>query len=210
MAKALVFRHGSADRATELAFNLEKIDRKKLYGYVDVEVQDSAGRPCELAILGGDGRTLVGRGGSALAMLDPDGNWAERTSLKPVGISGEPLLKTESSFNAPVLLDQRASVDEYLSHNVKSLYLLTPPMGADDLLKELAGGAIYTFPFSYRGGLNPDTAFLLASSDGKPFLAVGRKTKLRFVSLAQPADLDEDGGAPEPEDDDDSMDFGMM
>ena len=45
-------------------------------------------------------------------------------------------------------------------------------MGAEDLLNELRAGAIYSFPFSYRGGLNPSVGFLLASSDGIPTLAV--------------------------------------
>ena len=51
MARALGFRHGS----TELAFGLEKLDRKKLYGFVDSEVLDGGGRPCELAVLASDG-----------------------------------------------------------------------------------------------------------------------------------------------------------
>jgi hypothetical protein len=208
MAKALVFRHGS----TDLSFNLEKVDRKKLYGQLDTEVLDEQGRPCQLAILAGDGKTLVsGRGGSALLMLDPDGGYCDRATLKPVDPEGAPLDKVPSSFNAPVPLSRRASIDEYLSHNVKAVYALQPPMGADALLGELRGGAIYSFAFSYRGGLDPDVGFLLASSDGAPFLAVGKKTRLQFVALpelADPeaeADLDDEG-----DDDDDSMDFGMM
>jgi hypothetical protein len=206
MAKALVFRHGSAD----LSFNLDKVDRKKLYGQVDTEVVDDKGRPCQLAILGGDGRTLVGRGGSALLMLDPDGGYCERAALTPVGLDGAPLSKAPSSFAAPVPLDRRASIDEYLSHNVKAVYALQAPMGAEDLLRELRGGAIYTFPFSYRGGLDPDAGFLLASADGAPFLAVGKKTRLAFVALPEVVDPDAEADPDEEAEDDDSMDFGMM
>lgn len=206
MAKALVFRYGS----TDLSFDLEKIDRKKLYGQVDTEVVDDKGRPCQLAILGGDGKTLVGRGGSALCMLDADGGYCDRATLKPVGADGTPLTKTASSFGAPIALDHRASVDEYLSHNVKAVYALQPPMGADALLQELRKGAIYSFPFSYRGGLDPDVGFLLASADGTAFLAVGKKTRLQFVSLPELADPDVEADLEEESDDDDSMDFGMM
>jgi hypothetical protein len=206
MAKALVFRYGS----TDLSFNLEKVDRKRLYGQVDSEVLDEQGRPCQLAILGGDGKTLVGRGGSSLCMLDPDGGYCERSALKPVGLDGTPLTKTPSSFAAPVALDRRASIDEYLTHNVKAVYALQPPMGADDLLRELRGGAIYTFAFSYRGGLDPEVGFLLASSEGAPFLAVGKKTRLQFVALPELADPDAEADLDEDGDDDDSMDFGMM
>ena len=206
MAKALVFRHGS----TDLSFNLEKVDRKKLYGQVDTEVVDDQGRPCQLAILSGDGKTLVGRGGSALCMLDPDGAYCDRAALKPVGVDGAPLTKVASSFTAPVPLDRRASVDEYLSHNVKAIYALQPPMGADDLLRELRSGAIYSFAFSFRGGLEPDVGFLLASNEGTPFLAVGKKTRLQFVSLPELADPDSEADLEEESDDEDSMDFGMM
>lgn len=206
MAKALVFRHGS----TELAFNLEKVDRKKLYGQIDREVVDGQGRPCQLAILGGDGKTLVGRGGSALCMLDPDGGYCDRAALKPVDLQGAPLTKAPSTFAAPVALDRRASIDEYLTHNVKALYALQPPMGAEGLLSELRGGAIYTFAFSYRGGLDPDVGFLLASQEGAPFLAVGKPTRLQFVALPELAEPDAEADLDEESDDDDSMDFGMM
>ena len=145
MAKPLIFRHGKS----ELSFQLDKLDRDKLYGYVDTEALDAASRACQLAILGGDGKTLVGRGGSALQYV------------------------------------------------------------AEDLLNELRAGAIYSFPFSYRGGLNPSVGFLLASSDGIPTLAVGQKARLEFVRLAEIADPDEETAVEEAEGDDE-MDFGMM
>lgn len=206
MAKALVFRYGKAD----LSFQLEKVDRKKLYGYIDDEAMDAKGRACQLAILGGDGKTLVGRGGSALLMLDPDGGYCERTQLKPVSPEGQPLTKAASSFSAPIALDRRAPIDEYLGHSIKAVYALVPPMGSDDLIKELKGGAIYSFPFSYRGGLDPDTGFLLLGADGTAFLAVGKKARLEFVSLRESADPDEAIELDEDESDEDSVDFGMM
>lgn len=205
MAKPLVFRHGK----TELSFQLDKLDRDKLYGYIDTEALDDKGRACQLAILGGDGKTLAGRGGSALMYLDGDGNYTARGTLKPVSPEGQPLTAVPSSFGAAIPLSQRASVDEYLEHNVKSVYLLQPPMGADDLLKELRSGAIYTFPFSYRGGLNPSVGFLLATSDGIPTLAVGQKARLEFVSLSEVVDPEEETTVEEAGDDDE-MDFGMM
>jgi hypothetical protein len=205
MAKPLIFRFGKS----ELSFQLDKLDRDKLYGYVDTEALDSQNRSCQLAMLGGDGKTLVGRGGSALQYVDADGSYCARAALKPVSPEGQPLTAVPSSFASPVSLDKRASIDEYLSHNVKSVYLLTPPLGADELVKELRSGAIYTFPFSYRGGLNPAVGFLLASSEGIPTLAVGQKTRLQFVKLSEIPDPDEETSVEEAADDDE-MDFGMM
>lgn len=205
MAKPLVFRHGKS----ELSFQLDKLDRDKLYGYIDTEALDDKSQVCQFAILGGDGKTLAGKGGSALLYLDGDGNYAARGSLKPVSPEGQPLHAVPSSFAAAIPLDKRASVDEYLEHNVKSVYLLVPPLGADDLLKELRSGAIYTFPFSYRGGLNPSVGFLLATSDGIPALAVGQKARLAFCALPEIADPEEETVVEEASDDDE-MDFGMM
>ena len=78
MAKPLIFRHGKS----ELSFQLDKLDRDKLYGYIDTEALDAASRACQLAILGGDGKTLVGRGGSALQYVDADGSYATRTGQR--------------------------------------------------------------------------------------------------------------------------------
>lgn len=205
MARALSFRHGT----NELAFGLQKIDRKKLYGHVETQALDGAGRPCELSILASDGRTLVARGGSALLMLDADGQYAPRDELRPVRDTGEPVRRVPSSFDAPIALHTRASIDEFLGHNIKSAYALTPPMGAAELLDELRQGFIYSFPFSYRGGLDPDVGFLLANPDGAPFLLLGKPTQFQFVSLAQIVEAEEDS-VPEADDDSDDMDFSMM
>src|SRR5690606_23371108 len=68
VAKPLVFQFGDCD----LALVMNKVDRSKLYGYKEVEVLDDQGRRCELATLAGDGRTVVGRGGTGIAQLAPD------------------------------------------------------------------------------------------------------------------------------------------
>jgi hypothetical protein len=83
-------------------------------------------------------------------------------------------------------------------------------MGAEALVHDLKGGAIFSFPFSFRGGLDPDTGFLLTGADGTPFLAVGKQARLEFVTLRESADPDEAVELDEDETDDDSVDFGMM
>ncbi len=205
MSRALTFRRGTLD----LEFGLERIDRKKLYGYVDNEVLDTKGRPCEMALLGGDGRTLVGRGGSAILMLDPDGNLVDKDKLTPVDDDGKPLSRVPSSFAAPIELSTRASVEDLLSHNIKAVYALTPPMGADALVAELQNGTIYTFPFSFRGGLDADAGFLLTSSEGLPFLLLGKPTRLEFVTPNDFSEPELDAEDAEDESDED-MDFAMM
>ncbi len=203
MAKPLVLAFGGAD----LAFDIERVDRSRLYGTVDVEALDEKGRRCDLATLADDGRTVIGRGGTALGMLSPEGAWLEKSQLRPVDVEGKPVVPVPSTYSAPVPLSKKATIEEYLSHNIRSVYVVRAQGDASAIVKELQGGAIFTFPYSFRGGLEADAAFLLGGKDGNVFLAVGNPTKIRFVGLEQAGALTEEG--PE-EEEEEALDFGMM
>jgi hypothetical protein len=205
MAKPLVF----VFREKTIEAGIEKIDRSKLYGYVETEVHDEAGKPCELATLIGDGHSIVGKGGAALAYLSADGLWRTRSELRPIDVHGKPITPVKSSFDSPITLDTTASIDDFLSHNVHLIYQLLPSDEAADLLAELRAGVIFRFPFSYRGGVEASPAFLLLGADGNPFLCVGTPTAIEFVgpgASAPPiADEAADAGAEE-----DALDFSLV
>ena len=97
----------------------------------------------------------------------------ERGKLTPVDLQGEKIEPVPSSFSAPIELDTKATIEEYLSHLVRTAYQLDLGEAGSALLEELKKGTIYSFKYSYRGGLEYDTAFLLANPDGIPFLLVG-------------------------------------
>jgi len=200
-------------QGTSLACGLDKIDRSKLYGYIDTEVLDEQQRPCRLATLASDGRTLMPSGGVALAYFSPGGLWRDKTDLKAVDVEGRPLEPVISTFKAPVALDQTASAEDVLDHNIRMSYLLTPEgEGAAfpaALVGELASGKIYTFPFSYRGGLTADTAFLMQGQDGSIWLLVGKKTNIQLISFEQQVALSDDASAEEDAEAEE-IDFGMM
>jgi hypothetical protein len=204
VAKPLVFRY----RERELAFALSKVDRSKLYGYKEVEVLDDRDRPCELATLADDGQTVVGRGGTGMGYVSADGEWCEKAELVPVDLEGKEIKPVASSFAAPVPLDERTTVDDYLQHNVRSVYRLECEGDVTPLRDELAAGAIYKFPYSYRGGLEADAGFLLLSEDGHLFLAVGNPTKAEFIGLPQAGVIVDEGDGEE--DEGDMMDFDMI
>jgi hypothetical protein len=205
MAKPLVFEYRG--RPVEVA--LEKIDRARLYGYVDVEVQDESGKRCELATLLGDGHSIVGRGGSAIAYLSADGLWRTRAELRPVDPEGRPITPVKSSFDAPISLAETATVDEFLSHNVHLIYRVVPAAEEPALTAELKAGTVYRFPFSYRGGVDASPAFLLIGADGTPFLCVGTPTAIEFVGPAATAPAVADDTAA-GEEDDDALDFSLV
>jgi hypothetical protein len=202
VAKPLVFQFGDRD----LAFTMNKVDRSKLYGYKEVEALDDQGRRCELATLTGDGRTVVGRGGTAFGQISPDGTWRDKGQLRPIDVDGKQIESVPSSFGAPVKLFDTSTVDEYLQHNIRLVYQLSCDAERADLDAELARGTIFKFPYSYRGGLEADAGFLLQGEDGNMFLAVGNPTKVEFIGLQQMAALEEEGELDETE----LMDFDMI
>ena len=164
-------------------FALEKVDRAKLYGYVETEVLDETGKKCELATLAGDGHSIVGKGGTALGYISQDGLWRKKSDLRPVDLHGKIITPVKSSFDAPVMLDNKVTIDDYLSHNIHLVYRLVPEEENAALVEELKKGTIFQFPFSYRGGVEANAGFLLLGSDGKIFLCVGTPTSIEFIGL---------------------------
>ncbi len=203
MARPLVFQLG--DKSISLATN--KIDRSKLYGYKELEVVDDKGSRCELATLAEDGRTLVGRGSTALGWLDADGLWCNKSQLKPVDLDGKEVAPVESSFSAPIKLFETVSIDDYLQHNIRLVYSVESTDDLSDLKAELSRGTIFSFPYSYRGGFEADCGFLLVNDAGEIMLAIGNPTNVNFIGLTAPVIEVE---ASEEEDDVEMMDFDMI
>jgi hypothetical protein len=211
MAKPLVLDY----RGGQASFAIQKVDRTKLYGYVDLEVVDEAGRACELGTLLGDGHSVVGKGGTGLAYLSPDGLWRRKAELRPVDRDGNPIPTVKSTFDSVVPLSDQATIEDYLSHNIHLIYLLThePPEGMsaqpiDELTEDLRGGTIYRFPFCYRGGIAATVGFLLAGGDGNLFLCVGVPTTIEYVGLKSTAAVVADPGEEAVEDD--ALDFSLV
>jgi hypothetical protein len=203
MAKPLVFQLGES----EFSLTLKKVDRSKLYGFKEVQALDDSDDPCELATLAGDGRTLIGRGGTGLGWLDADGCWRDKSELIPVDKDGNEIKPVPSSFSAPIQLFETASVEEYLEHNIRLVYALDTEGDIEDCLAELNRGTIFRFPYSYRGGLEADTAFLLTNESGEVMMTVGNPTVVEFIGMQAPAvsvveDTDDDDG--------ELMDFDMI
>jgi hypothetical protein len=204
MTKPLTVRF--RDKSINLTL-VEKVERSRLYGYVETEVIDAAGRRCELATLTGDGHSLVGKGGTALAYLSPHGLWRKKTELKPVDLHGQVITPVNPTFAAPVTLEKTVSIDDYLSHNIDLVYRLMADEEHAPLKRALQVGAIFQFPFSYRGGLAAAAGFLLLGSDGHLFLCVGAPTSIDFVGLQAASGVVTD--TQTVADDEDMLDFSL-
>jgi hypothetical protein len=191
----------------EFSISIEKIDREKLYGHVEIEAFDEKGREASLKILAADGKTLIDKGGTALATLNAKGDSVDRNELIPVDLEGAPIEPVPSSFSQTNVL-KRSTVDEYLLEIVKSVYVVKPFGEADLglLYDHLSAGEILTFPFSYRGGVEYDNAFLIGSG-GDAFMIISKTAQFQFVKLNQAVPLD----TPEEEEiSADDIDFDLL
>ena len=191
----------------EFPVSIEKVDREKLYGTVEIEAFDEKGMPATIKVLAADGKTLIDKGGTALNVVNEEGTSVSRSDLSAVDSNGDPIETVPSSFGRPNVLN-RAQIDDYLSQLVKSVYILRSADGEplDYLHDHLSAGEMYEFPFSYRGGLEYDSAFVVGTGKDA-FMIVGKPAALQFVRLNQAAVLD---SVEEEEISGDDLDFDLL
>jgi hypothetical protein len=191
----------------EYPVSLVKIDRDKLYGKVEIEAFDEKGREAELRVLAADGKTLIAKGGTALATVTDKGDSVDRTELVPIDADGEKIEQVPSSFGQPNEL-RPATIEDYFLQIVKSVYLLQPHLGSDigPLKDQLSSKQMYTFPFSWRGGIEYDNAFVIGAGD-EAFMVTGKQASFEFIKLNQAAVLE---NAEEEEISADDLDFDLI
>ncbi len=183
---------------------IEKVDRDKVYGWVNTQVFDDKGAACVTASLLDDGKTLIPAGGFALKLLASDGNEMARKDLVAKNASGELLEQIPSVFDRPITLRPNATMEDYLDLQVKVVYQLTIETGKDELMAALATQFL-SFDFNYRAGYEVDTGYLIAA-DNQIFAVIGKPAVFEFIKLETPPVMDaEDTG-----EDEESLDFGML
>jgi hypothetical protein len=159
---------------------LKKIDRKKIYGWSTIDVFDEKGSKCKLAGLA-EGQFVMPSGSTALVSLNLKGEAVSKSLLVGVDSAGKKVEKVPSIYDQKVML-RKASLDEYLSMAVKSVYQLQIGENKEVLINELNNGKIYYFVFNYRADYEGDDAFLI--SDGTDVFAItGISSELEFIGL---------------------------
>ena len=207
MARSLTFTFGKAS----FDCTIHKVDRNKLYGSRSIETLDMDGNKCNLATLLDDGKTLVPYGGTASGYINPDGEWVCRKDITPVNFKGEKLEKVPSSFDAGMPLDEEVSAEEFLDHSIRLTYALESDAMDKRFLKSIKSGVIFKTSFSYRGGIDPDPAFVMQGEDETVWLLIGAENRVSYSKLEQAAVIEataeKDEGAETSGDD---LDFGML
>lgn len=170
----------------EFEVAITKLDREKLYGYVEIEAFDEKGKPAELKVLAADGKTLINKGGTALEAVNSGGDSIERKELIPVDLEGKKIELVKSSFDEVNEL-KPGDIDAYLGLVVKSVYMLEAAEDSDiQFLKDhLSAKRMFTFPFSYRGGLEHDAAYIIGGDGDEPFMIIGKEGDVQYLKLNQ-------------------------
>lgn len=197
-------------KGKSFTFNINKVDRTKLYGRVELLTFDNFEQPCELATLARDGATVIPYGGTASGYLNTEGLWIERDQLDPIDVDGKVIKEVESSFKQKNKLTELKSNDEFLDHPIRLTYSLS---ATEDLpaavSKKLKQGAIFRFDFSYRGGADTSPAFVLSDEQDNVWMLIGEQSDIEFVGYEQAA-VCAATYLNDSENDDDDFDFDML
>jgi hypothetical protein len=183
---------------------LKKVDRKKIYGWSTIEVFDQNGSKCKLAGLA-EGQYVMPSGSSALVSLNAKGETVSKSTLVGVDSDGNKVEKVPSIYDQKVML-REATVDEYLSTAVKSVYQLQIDENKEALLADLNGGKLYYFVFNYRADYEGDDAFLI-SNGSDVFAITGMRSDFEFIGLE---DNEQELVPEEIQVEEDDMDFAMF
>ena len=199
MAKELIFKLSGVDYGAAPV----KLERKKVYGWSDIIATDRSGSVCGSAYLSPDDALIIPKGGLKQATVDETGRWVNKSELTAYSEDGkEQLVMFPSSFDAPIDLKKRATVEEFLDNDWEAVYQL---VNAD--LATAVGDDIYKFEFSYRGGTNHNDGYLI-NTPGGLFLFAGDQQEFPLVSLAEETTIDD---TEEPvEEEIDELDFSMF
>ena len=199
MAKELTFILAGTDYGATPV----KIERKKIYGWTDIVATDRSGNVCDSVYLSPDDALIIPSGGLKQASVSEDGCWIEKGELTAYSEDGTNKLPIyPSSFDAPIELKKKVSIEEFLDNDWESVYQL---VNAD--LAAVVGDDIYKFDFSYRGGTNHNDGYLL-NTPGGLFLFAGDHQEFPFVSLAEETAIDDTEEAADEEVDE--LDFSMF
>lgn len=164
-----------------------KLERKKVYGWNELRVVTPDGTPCQQAGLNSDGVTIIPNGNIKNGMLSEDGLWVERSELIAFDAHGNMAQAVSSSFDTGIDLLEKTTAEDLLDHNLASVYQL---LGEESqLLSSKIGDDIYKFSFSYRGGYELNTAFIITNGPNV-FIIVGIDGSYDYIGLDQQGVLD--------------------
>ena len=197
MAKELTFTLSGVDYLAAPV----KLERKKIYGWSSLIATDKNGEECSSAYLSPDDAMVIPSGGFKQGTVDKDGKWVEKSTLIAYGPDEQPLPTYPSSFDAPIVLDKKVSMEQFLDNEWESVYQLV-----NEELAAAIGQDIYMFCFNFRASTNHNDGYLI-NTPGGLFLFAGDAEQFEWVALADQTTIDE---TEEVVEEIDELDFSMF
>lgn len=185
------------------SFQIEKVERAKLYGVRRRLAIDDKGRTCARAALTDDGQVLLRAGMITQGWFDTDGRQVEQTEIGAEDEDGKPLELIPSTLGIEQPLEGPIVPTEVLDLSLTAVYRIAPQQIDDALAASLAAGEFWRFPFNYRPDYCSETGYLVQNTEGI-FALVGVPATAEFLEPQAPppqADADDDDG---------DLDFEMM
>jgi hypothetical protein len=203
MAKAIQFVAGKL----KFAASLTKIDRDRVYGFIEVKVNDNEGKPCVMGSLLDDGSTLFLNGATALKTLDSKFNELDKKELRVVYQDGKDAVLVPSSYDGEVSLTE-TTLDDFFNLEITSVYQLDFEDAAQkkSVSSYLSDVNVARFVFNYRADYEGADAILIANANGI-FALTGRIIDFQYLENKL---VHVDTNLVEETIEDEEIDFGML
>ena len=189
--------------------SITKIDRDKVYGFVEEKVFDKNGNECVSGNLLDDGKTLILSGSTALKTVDENFKELDKKKLKTVYLDGKDAILIQSSYDGEIKL-KKVELEHLFNLEVNTVYQLKfdSPASKTEMLKATENSTIYSFVFNYRADFEGADAIVL-SSQNELFILTGRALQFDFLEnkVTIPA---EESVTSESEEEETTVDFGML
>lgn len=199
MAKKINFNIKSEN----FELNIEKLDRKKVYGWIEKVVLDKNDNLCKTVYFSSEENMLIASKGIARDSFNEEGNIIDKSKIVRLNEDDEEVVIKESSFKSSIALESIVSVECMLEHNIEAVYFMGNDEKFVEILKSIDG--FFTFEFNYRDSYEGKPAFIV-ENDNNIFMLIGQKIDFEYISLGNQVILDEEN----EEEEDDDMDFGMF
>jgi hypothetical protein len=203
MAKNLNFIVGK----NSFEAGITKVEREKVYGYVEEVVLDRNGNVSSSGNLLDDGQTLILSGETALKIVNEKNEEIDKKSLKTVYMDGKDAVLVPSSYDTPIQLNE-ASMDDLFNLEVSTIYQLNfeDSSSKESFLKLLSGDKVYRFVFNYRADYEGADAIILTAQN-QVFILTGRILEFEYLENKTITSVVE---IQDELQEDEEMDFGML
>lgn len=162
--------------------NIEKFDRKRLYGWSENRVYAQNNQECESGYLLEDENMVLPKNATANILLSNDGTWIDKSQLGGFSEDGEELELIDSSFNDAIELNTKVGAQFLLEHAITNIYLLKLEERLKRrLLDELKrSDEVFYFYFSYTKRYAQESAFLVSNGE-ELFILSGKRLTFEYV-----------------------------